>query len=104
MTTLLVKKIIVLAAAHFFGDFPFRNEFLALNKGKSWEINFYHAAVYTSTFVLFGTGLSPLALLIILVSHFIIDPLKCRWGFIKHVWVDQLLHAAVLGLLVLLGI
>ena len=37
---------------------------------------------------------------VILVSHFFIDPLKSRWGIIKTIWEDQVLHYIVLAALV----
>lgn len=94
-----------LIAGHFLGDIAFQPNWIASKKGKSWEINGCHAAVYTATvFVIAGIGsiiLSPLVLMIIFASHFIIDPLKARWGIIKSIWVDQILHLIVLGAIVI---
>lgn len=99
----MFDNLIILIACHFVGDFPFQSEFLALNKGKSWEINFYHAIVYTSAFILFAK-VSVLFALILLLSHIVIDPLKARWGIVKHIWVDQLLHIGVIFLGLFLGV
>ena len=84
-------------AAHFVGDYAFQPLFFVENKGKSWEVNFYHAATYTSAFVLFAHA-SGLAAFILLLSHFLIDPLKARYGYIPkdQIWMDQLLHLAVI--------
>lgn len=94
-------EIFWLLAGHFFGDFTFQSEWMKREKGKSWEMNGYHAIVYTATvFVIAGIGgivLSPLALAILFASHFLIDPLKARWGIIKHIWVDQIFHIIILG-------
>lgn len=90
-------SIITAIALHFIADFPMQPDFLAMNKGKSWEIMFYHCAVYTSLFVLFGATLTQAA--IILSTHFIIDNLKARWLIVKHIWVDQLLHMIILAVL-----
>ncbi|OGK15230.1 hypothetical protein A2690_00445 [Candidatus Roizmanbacteria bacterium RIFCSPHIGHO2_01_FULL_39_12b] len=79
------QQLIRALAAHFIGDFAFQTDWMAQNKGKSYEVNFYHAATYTATFVLLGAGLSPLQLIIILVSHFFIDLLKARWGIVKYI-------------------
>ena len=91
-----MEQFLLLLACHFVGDIALQNQWLAEGKAKSWEINFYHVAVYTSIFILFGTGLSLPSLAIIFVTHFIIDPLKSRYGIIKHVWQDQILHILVL--------
>lgn len=91
-----MEQFLLLLACHFVGDFAFQSEWLSNNKGKSWEMNFYHVATYTAVFVLFGGGLSLLSLGIIFVSHFLIDPLSSRWGIVKDIWQDQLLHVLVL--------
>jgi len=91
-----MEQFLVLLACHFIGDMALQNQWLAEGKAKSWEINFYHVAVYTAIFVLFADWLSALSLTIIFVTHFIIDPLKSRWGIIKYVWQDQILHILVL--------
>jgi len=87
-------------AGHFLGDFPFQSEWMALNKGASWEINAYHAFIYTATMLVVaqigGIYLSPSALLVFFASHFFIDPLKARWKVIKNIWTDQLIHFAVI--------
>jgi hypothetical protein len=91
--------IVPALACHFIGDFPFQSEWFVAMKGKSWEVNFYHAATYTAPFVLLGVP--PLEVAILFVSHFCIDPLKARWGIVKTVWQDQLLHGSVLCILFL---
>lgn len=94
-------EILWLAAGHFIGDFPFQSEWMIAQKGKSWEVNLYHALVYTATiFVIAKIGdisLPLFAVVILLISHFLIDPLKSRWGIVKHIYVDQILHFIVLG-------
>ena len=94
-------EIFWLLAGHFLGDFAFQTEWMKREKGKSWEIDGYHAIVYTATvFVMAGIGdivLSPLVLAILFTSHFLIDPLMARWGIIKYIWVDQILHLMILG-------
>jgi hypothetical protein len=87
--------VLLLIACHFIGDFPFQSEFFALNKGKSWEINFYHAITYTATFVIFAKIDIAFSILL-LITHFIIDALKARYGLIKHIWIDQILHIMVI--------
>jgi hypothetical protein len=95
-----MTPLLWLVAGHLLGDFAFQSEWMAMNKGKSWEINLYHAAVYTATICVVaaigGVTLSVLALAILLVSHFCIDPFKARWNLIRSIWIDQLLHFIVL--------
>jgi hypothetical protein len=92
-----------LIGCHFIGDFPFQSEFLACNKGKSWEINFYHAITYTSVFIVFGKVSIAFAALL-LITHFIVDPLKARYKLIKSIWLDQLIHIAIIFIGVLYSI
>lgn len=98
-------EMLWLAVGHFIGDFPFQSEWMITQKGKSWEVNLYHALVYTATIFVIGriAGFSlPLSAgIILLISHFLIDPLKARWGIVKHIWLDQILHFVVLGLIAL---
>lgn len=96
-----MEHILLLLASHFIGDYPFQPLYFVENKGKSWEINFYHAATYTATFVVFAHT-SLLATLILLISHFIIDPIKARYKIIpiNKVWIDQILHLIVIGIII----
>jgi hypothetical protein len=87
--------LLILIACHFVGDFPFQGDWLGLNKGKSWELMAYHCIIYTSAFILFAKISLGFALLL-LISHFVIDPLKARWHIIKHIWMDQLFHLGII--------
>jgi len=93
-------EILWLLAGHLLGDFPFQSDWMAREKGKSWEILLYHALVYTATMLVVatigGVTLSLAALTVLFGTHFVIDPLKARWHIIKHIWIDQLLHVAVI--------
>lgn len=95
-----MNSLILLLACHFIGDYPFQPLWFVENKGKSWEVNFYHAATYTAAFVVFA-HVSITATLILLTSHFVIDPIKARYQIIpiNKVWIDQLLHFAVILLI-----
>jgi hypothetical protein len=84
-------------AAHFIGDYPCQSIWMCTEKGKSWEVNFYHAAVYASVFLVLGCAWWQF--LVLLATHFMIDPLKARWGMVKTIWQDQLLHAVVVAVL-----
>lgn len=99
----MISLIIILLACHFVGDFAFQTEYLASNKGKSWVVNFIHAAVYTATFVIFAK-VSVAFTALLLISHFIVDPLKSRYKIVKHLWIDQLIHIAIIVVGLLLGL
>ena len=76
---------------------------MSMEKGKSWEVNFYHCATYTATFILFAhPSPSILALILILVTHYVIDTLKARYKVIGSIWLDQLLHVLVIILILTL--
>jgi membrane glycosyltransferase len=88
-------------ACHFVGDFAFQSTWMSMEKGKSWEVNFYHCATYTATFVLFVHP-SILATILLLATHFVVDALKARYHIITSIWADQLLHLFTIVLLLLL--
>ncbi len=76
-TTLIdisVPTLLVWLACHFVGDFAFQSTWMSVEKGKSWEVNFYHCATYTAVFVLFAHA-SILAAAILFGTHFVVDPL-----------------------------
>lgn len=91
----VVASVLIWLACHFLGDFAFQSSWMSSNKGKSWEVNFYHAATYTAPFVLFARA-TPAAIAVIFITHVIIDPLKTRYNIIKPIWVDQALHFIVI--------
>ncbi len=92
------STLLIWLACHFVGDFAFQSTWMSMEKGKSWEVNFYHCATYSTTFVLFAHT-SLLATSIILVTHYIVDTLKARYKVIGPIWVDQLLHVGTLILI-----
>lgn len=95
-----MNQLLWLLAGHFIGDFAFQSEWMASQKGSSWELNAYHAATYTAAMLMAsgigGFYLSPAILALFFVSHFLIDPLKARWNIVKHIWLDQSLHFLVI--------
>jgi hypothetical protein len=93
--------LLIWLACHFVGDFAFQSSWMSMEKGKSWEINFYHSATYTATFILFAHP-SLLAIAVLFGTHFIIDPLKSRYKLIGPIWVDQALHILTIVLILLL--
>lgn len=95
ITTLhqFIISFFILLAAHAFGDFAFQSNYLAKYKAESKYLLFIHCIVYT-TMCLCGYYLIGILLhaylhikmcifiyfgLIILISHFIIDYLKCAY-------------------------
>jgi len=99
----VLALVLIWLACHFLGDFAFQSAWMSANKGKSWEVNFYHAATYTAAFVLFASA-TPTAIVVIFLSHIIIDPLKARYNLIKPIWVDQALHFIVIFALLALQV
>jgi hypothetical protein len=92
---MITQSTLLLLACHFIGDFPFQGEWLGAKKASSWEWMLYHCLIYTAVFIIFAKISAAFALLLC-ISHFIIDPLKCRYGVIRYIWLDQLLHLAVI--------
>jgi hypothetical protein len=89
---------LLLIACHFIGDFPFQGDWIAQNKGKSFEVMAYHCLIYLSTFVLFAK-ISCLVAVVLFISHFVIDSLKARYHIVKSIWVDQILHLLIILLI-----
>lgn len=98
-----ISTLLVWLACHFIGDFAFQSTWMSIEKGKSWEVNFYHCATYTATFVLFAHP-SLLATAVLFGSHFIVDPMKSRYKVIDSIWLDQLLHILTILLILWLRI
>jgi hypothetical protein len=93
-----LQVLLTWLACHFVGDFAFQSAWMSMEKGKSWEVNFYHAATYTAVFVLFIHP-SLLAVVVLLGAHFVVDPLKARYKIIGPIWLDQLLHVLTIVLI-----
>ncbi|MEO8971160.1 MAG: DUF3307 domain-containing protein [Ktedonobacteraceae bacterium] len=98
-----IPTFLVWLACHFIGDFAFQSTWMSIEKGKSWEVNFYHCATYTATFVLFAHS-SLLATAVLFGAHFVIDPMKSRYKVIGPIWLDQLLHVVTILLILWLRI
>ncbi len=97
---LSITTLVTWLACHFIGDFAFQSAWMSMEKGKSWEVNFYHCATYTAVFVLFAHS-SLVATVILLATHFVVDPLKARYKLIEPIWLDQLLHIFTIVLILL---
>ena len=96
-----LQVLLIWLACHFVGDFAFQSAWMSMEKGKSWEVNFYHCVTYTAVFVLFAHP-SPLAVALLLGIHFVVDPLKARYKLIGPIWVDQFLHLLTIVLILAL--
>src|SRR5258708_9935146 len=93
-----ITTLLIWLDCHFVGDFAFQSAWMSAEKGKSWEVNFYHCATYTAVFVLFAHP-SFLAIALLLVLHYVVDTLKARYKVIGPIWLDQLLHVATIVLI-----
>ena len=75
--------------AHVVGDYVLQSDWMATNKTHRSVPAMVHAAVYSLPFL--ALSHSPLALLIIAVSHFTID----RWRLARYLcWLSNLLAPA----------
>lgn len=88
----ILQKLILLIMCHLVGDYVLQSNFIASTKGKNWYHLFVHCVLYTVPFlIVFGWTWQ---LLIIFLTHMIIDPLKARYGKITYVQ-DQILHYVI---------
>ncbi|AXF52506.1 MAG: protein of unknown function DUF3307 [Caudoviricetes sp.] len=79
-------------ACHFIGDYTLQSDFLAKTKGENWYHTFIHCFLYCLPFaVVYGFNER---ILLLFVSHWIIDPLKARWNKIGY-FTDQFLHLVI---------
>ncbi len=103
----IFNTLLLYGAIHFIGDFAYQSTWMAMNKGKDWEVLLYHCLTYTAPFVivasLLGTPTAAVSAIIIFVSHFAIDTCSARLKWIKTIWGDQLWHLSVLTFLVGVG-
>lgn len=97
-----LSPLLIWLACHFIGDFAFQSTWMSVEKGKSWEVNFYHCATYTATFVLFA-HVSLDATIALIFTHFVVDALKARYKVIRSIWLDQLLHIITIVAILLSG-
>jgi len=96
-----------LLAGHFLGDFAFQSDWMAREKGKSWEVGGYHSLIHAATVLVVakigGFELSFPSLFWLLASHLLADSLKSRWKIVKTIWQDQILHIIILVIVFLLN-
>ena len=107
--------IIILLFLHFVGDFIFQSDKIAINKSESIKLLTLHCYVYMSLFYfcftwskMFYNG--TIFLLLIFISHFIIDFITSRitkkffnegkrYKFFITIGFDQFLHLSILLIL-----
>lgn len=93
MTKLIFEYLILLIMSHLVGDYVLQIDFIAKSKGENIYHLLVHCALYCFPFyIFFGFGWH---LLVLFLSHIIIDLLKAKYKVISY-FVDQLLHYIVL--------
>ncbi|MEJ5261341.1 MAG: DUF3307 domain-containing protein [Ignavibacterium sp.] len=101
MESIQIKILIILVSAHFLGDFVFQTD-NDVKRKRSWLIFLKHIFFIASlTYLILGVFNSYVIILIVVISHIIIDLIKLKikkdniWIFI----VDQSLHLLILLLI-----
>lgn len=101
-----------LLVGHLVGDFVLQTRWMAINKVKKWQPLLAHSLVYTASVTLLALlegGLKLLAIILILVSHILMDNLKFVRFWARHVngaddqpWLmimlDQSWHIIILAI------
>lgn len=89
-------NLVKIVLCHLVGDYVLQCDFIAQTKGKNWYHLFVHCALYILPFtIVYGFDWK---LLLLFITHIIIDPLKARWNKINYV-TDQVLHYVIAILL-----
>lgn len=88
-----------LIICHSVGDYVLQTDFIAKTKGENWYHLFTHCILYLLPFRIVYGG--DWRLVVLFVSHVIIDALKARYKAISYTH-DQLLHYFVAVCLYLL--
>ena len=74
--------------AHLIGDYVLQTDYQAMNKKQNFYIALKHAIIYTLPFLFITTNIW--SLLIICVSHAIIDHTNLLWNFRKYINSENL--------------
>lgn len=94
-------EILILIAAHLFGDFALQDSFQAATKGDNLYILFVHSALWTTSIIIglyiLGYILSFPHILWLFVTHMCIDKWKCSKkdktnALTYDLYIDQVLH------------
>ena len=94
-----LKSLITIIFCHLVGDYPLQQDFIAQTKGLMRYHMLVHCALYCVPFaVVYGIDVK---LLLLFVSHLLVDSCKGRYKAIGYV-CDQVLHYMVAIILYLL--
>lgn len=94
----MLEKTIQLFFCHLLGDYFLQTPYIAETKGKNSYHMFVHCSLYCFPFYLcFGLDQR---ILLVFLSHFLIDTLKARYDRISVI-MDQTLHYMVLTIYLL---
>ena len=89
----MAKTLFILVICHLIGDYFLQSDFIAKTKGQNWYHLFVHCILYVVPFyIAFGLDLR---LVIIFISHVIIDALKARYHAISYLG-DQVIHYVIM--------
>lgn len=89
----MAKTLFILVICHLIGDYFLQSDFIAKTKGRNWYHLFVHCILYVVPFcIAFGLDLR---LVIIFISHVIIDALKARYHAISYLG-DQVIHYVIM--------
>lgn len=95
----MIQEVVKIIFCHLVGDYPLQQDFIAQTKGLMWYHMIVHCALYCVPFaVVYGIDTK---LLLLFVSHLIVDSCKARYKAIGYV-CDQVLHYMVAIILYLL--
>lgn len=89
----MIDLIIKLLFSHLIGDYVLQCDFIAKTKGDNFYHLLVHCILYCVPFYLFFGA--DWRLLIVLITHIVIDIMKARYKKINYV-TDQILHYIVM--------
>lgn len=108
-----------LLLGHLIGDFLLQTSWMAKHKATKWLPLIAHVTVYTAVIALFGSlagGLSPAAIILIFISHVMLDRRRFVQFWVKRIqmttgpesrWLtimaDQIFHLLFLALAIALS-
>ena len=91
----MIFKLLLIIMCHMFGDYVLQNDFVAKTKGENWYHLIVHSVLYSIPFLIFGLSYR---LIILIISHIIIDALKARYNLLYYI-EDQVLHYIIILIL-----
>ena len=89
---MIIRTLFFIIACHAVGDYFLQSDFLARTKGENFWHMLMHCVLYSVPYAfIFGIDYR---LLIVFLTHIIIDLLKARFKLINYV-ADQVLHISI---------